>query len=272
MTNTSPQSSIRLRQTALITGASIGIGYELAKIFAADQYDLVLVARNDERLNAVKNELEARHGISAGVLVADLAEPTAPAAIYDRLRREGVQVDVLVNNAGFGQYGEFHRGDLQRYLDMVQVNVTALVHLTGLFLPGMVARRKGRVLNVASTAGFQPGPLMAVYYATKAMVVSFSNAIHAELAGTGVTVTTLCPGPTRTEFHVRAETGRSRLFRGPMMMKADAVARAGYNGMQRGKMVVIPGAVNNVLMFGATRLLPRALVTKMVGVLQRHER
>jgi short-subunit dehydrogenase len=272
MTKASAQSPSRPRQTALITGASTGIGYELAKIFAAEQYDLVLVARNEERLHAVKKELEARNGISARVLAADLADPAAPATIHDLLQREGVQIDVLVNNAGFGQYGDFHRGDLRRYLDMVQVNITALVHLTGLFLPGMVARRKGRVLNVASTAGFQPGPLMAVYYATKAMVVSFSNAIHAELAGTGVTVTTLCPGPTRTEFHVRAETGRSRLFRGPMMMKADAVARAGYDAMQRGKMVVIPGAVNNMLMFSATRLLPRAWVTRMVRVLQRHDR
>jgi short-subunit dehydrogenase len=260
----------RSRQTALITGASAGIGYELAKIFAADRYDLVLVARREGRLTLLKGELEEQYGISARILAKDLTEPTAAEEIFEELSGDGgAQIDVLVNNAGIGRYGDFKDSDATKDLDMIQLNVTSLVHLTRLFLPGMVERGHGKVMNVASTAAFQPGPLMAVYYATKSFVVSFSNAIHTELAGTGVTVTAFCPGPTRTEFHGQAGTQGVRLFES-MMMDADKAARVGYEGMRKRKMVVIPGAMNNVMMFVSTRLLPRSFVPRLVRFMQGH--
>src|SRR5262245_5917651 len=183
---------------ALITGASSGIGLELAKLFAADHINLVLLARNEERLNKVSWELRARHSVQARVLVKDLASPTAPQEIFDELR--DTPISMLVNNAGFGLYGPFLSGDLRGHSELMQVNMTALVQLTHLFAQPMVTRRTGRIMNVASTAAFQPGPLINVYYASKAFVHSFTYALAKELKGTGVTVTTLCPGTTHTEF------------------------------------------------------------------------
>ncbi|HEX5725886.1 MAG TPA: SDR family oxidoreductase [Longimicrobiaceae bacterium] len=258
---------------ALITGASGGIGAELAKLFAADGHDLVLVARDTARLEAVGAALAAAHGVRHHVVPADLADPAAPDAVLARVRELGVAVEALVNNAGFGLYGTFVRTgpepatDLRRELDLLQVNVAALTHLAKLFLPEMVARRRGRLLNVASTAAFQPGPLMAVYYASKAYVLSFSEALAVELDGTGVTVTTLCPGPTRTDFQAAASLEGTRLFRAPNVMSAGAVARAGYRGMRAGKRVVIPGTVNKV-MAHATKLVPRALAARVAKAAQ----
>src|SRR5258705_10147996 len=186
---------------ALITGASSGIGYELAKLFAADQVNLVLVARNETRLKQVADELRAGHGVSARVLPKDLSLATAPVEIFDALR--DMPISVLVNNAGFGWRRQFAKGELQRSLEMMHVNMDALVQLTCLFAQQMVARGQGRILNVASTAAFQPGPWTAIYYASKAFVFSFSVALAEELAATGVTVTTFCPGPTRTGFFDR---------------------------------------------------------------------
>jgi short-subunit dehydrogenase len=244
------------RGTALVTGASAGIGLAIARACAGDGWDVVLVARGEPALRAAATELE-RLGVRARYLVADLARPEAPAELAARLESEGTRVDALVNNAGFGLVGPFQTNDWARERDMIQVNVTALSELTKRLLPGMVARRSGRVLNVASTAAFVPGPLMAVYYATKAYVLSFSQALANELAGTGVTVTALCPGPVRTRFAETAGAGSSNLFQGPLVMDAERVAQIGYAAMMRGRAVVVPGLLNRILTQG-TRLMPRA--------------
>jgi hypothetical protein len=259
------------RPVALVTGASMGLGAEFARLFAAEGHDLVLTARNGERLAMLKKEVENLHGVTAHVLVADLADPRAPVAIHDNLRMAGIEVDVLVNNAGFGMYGKFHESDFQTELEMVQVNMIALMHLTKLFMRDMVARRRGRILNVASTAAFQAGPMQSVYYASKAFVLSFSEAIGNELKGTGVTVTALCPGPTATGFQERANVGGLRGLRLMMRVSPEAVVRAGYNGMKHGRPVVIPGLLNNLHVF-LLRLVPRRLVTNVVRRLQTHPR
>jgi short-subunit dehydrogenase len=257
------------RPVALVTGASLGLGAEFARLLASEGYDLVLTARNAGRLDTLRKEVENLHGVTAHVLVADLADPRAPLAIHDHLRKAGIEVDVLVNNAGFGMYGKFHESDLQTELEMVQVNIIALMHLAKLFARDMVSRRRGRIVNVASTAAFQAGPMQAVYYASKAFVLSFSEAMGNELKGTGVTVTALCPGPTPTGFQERANVGRLRGLRLMMRVSPEAVVRAGYNGMKRGQPVVIPGGLNNVHVF-LLRLVPRRLVTSVVRSIQTH--
>ena len=254
------------RQTALITGASGGIGLELARVFARHGYNLVLVARRAVELGQIQRDLEQR-GITVRVIVTDLTAPRAPFEVCDELKASGVVVDVLVNNAGYATYGKFHELDLDHELNMIQLNVMALTALTGLLLPGMVQRGSGRILNIASTAAFQPGPLMAVYYATKAFVLSFSEAIANELRGTGVRVTALCPGPTRTVFQARAHMQQSRLLAGRRIMDARTVARAGYAGMMQGKTVVIPGP-GNWLLVQAVRATPRGLTTRIVRFAQ----
>src|SRR3954469_20394085 len=209
------------RQTALITGASGGIGLELARVFAAHGYDLVLVARSGGKLEELAAELRTGHGIAARVIAKDLARPESPEDLARELEAAGVTVDVLINNAGFATFGPFVAADLHAELEELQLNVVTLTHLTKKLLPGMVARRRGGVLNVASTAAFQPGPFMAIYYATKAYVLSFSEALAEELAGTGVSVTALCPGPTATGFQQRAAMQDSKLFSG-LLKVADA--------------------------------------------------
>ena len=254
-------------QTALITGASGGIGYELAKLCARDGYHLILVARNQEKLRQLAAELQSAYGVSVRVLAKDLSLPAAPHEIFTELQRSSIAVDLLVNNAGYGTYGFFHQADATTQLNMIQLNVAALTHLTRLFLPPMLARGHGKMLQVASTAAFQPGPLMAVYYATKAYVLSFSNALANELKGTGVTVTALCPGSTRTGFQERAGMGTAlRLFR-LGVMDAATVARAGYRGMQKGKAIVIPGLMNRLTALSA-RIVPRNVATCVVRYLQ----
>ena len=253
--------------TALITGASSGIGLELASIAAQDGHDLVLVARQRERLESVGRGLAEEYGVKVSVLPKDLAGPAAPAELARELAERGIAVDVLVNNAGLGVYGFFAETPLDRELEMIQVNLTALTHLTKLLLPAMLGRRRGRILNVASTAAFQPGPLMAVYYATKAYVLSFSEALASETAGTGVTVTALCPGPTHTEFQQRAGFKPIPLMQSPLVTGAADVARAGWSGMKRGKRIVVPGFANRVLI-QAERVTPRRLVTAIARKLQ----
>lgn len=254
---------------ALITGASTGIGYALSRLFAADRHNLVLVARQEQRLTQVADELHREFGIAAKVLVADLARPEAPQMIVDTVRKESLQISYLVNNAGIGLGGKFAETDLATELAMMQINMGALVHLTKLFLPDMLARRSGRIMNVASTAAFQPGPLMAVYYATKAFVLSFSEAIANELKGTGVTVTALCPGPTESEFQKRAHIENTRLIKGKLMgwMTAEEVAKIGYEGLMKGKRLVIPGLINK-LGVHSVRISPRAVVTQVARLLQ----
>lgn len=254
------------RTCALVTGASGGIGEELARLLAADGRDLVLVARRRDKLEALAAELSAKHNVRARALASDLARPAAPREIFEELEREGVRVEVLINNAGFGSYGPFVETDLRAELDLLEVNIVALTHLTKLFLPAMVARRRGYVMQVASTAAFQPGPLMAVYYASKAYVLHFSEALANELEGTGVVVSALCPGPTETGFVAAAGMSDSKLFdRGAM--SAREVAEAGYRGLLKGKAIVIPGLRNSVIA-RTVGFLPRGLITRVVRGLQ----
>jgi short-subunit dehydrogenase len=226
-------------KTALVTGASAGLGRELARLFAADGHDLVLVARRRPALEDLAAEL-AERGVKARVMAEDLADPGAPERILYQLQRDGVAVEYLVNNAGVGSVGTFADSDMVRELAMVQVNVTSLVHLTRLFLADMITRRSGRILNLGSTAGFQPGPYMAVYYASKAFVNSFTEALSFELQGTGVTATVCCPGATATEFGAVAGNGETRLFRMGAMDAAE-VARHAYRAMMAGKAMSLPG-------------------------------
>jgi short-subunit dehydrogenase len=235
-------------KTALITGATFGIGYELAKIFANQKYDLVLIARNRERLNEIESELKRNNNIRIKTVVKDLSNPSAPSEIFDELIYDKIDVDVLINNAGFGLLGPFSELSLQEQLDMIQVNITSLVHLTGLILPSMIKRGNGKIMNVASTAAFQPGPNMAVYYASKAFVLSFSKALYRELKDKGIIVTALCPGPTKTEFQKRARMENINLERSKLIpyMSAERVAKAGYKGLMKGQKVVIPGLMNKL--------------------------
>ena len=252
--------------TALVTGASGGIGEDLARLFAADGHDLVLVARSRDKLARLGDELSGKHSVSARVIASDLARPEAPREIHDELQRGGVQIDALVNNAGFGSYGLFAETDLGRELELLQVNVVALTHLTKLFLPAMLARRRGYVMNVASTASFQPGPLMAVYYASKAYVLNFSEALSNETEGTGVRVSALCPGPTATGFIAAAGMERSKLF-DRALMDSRAVAEAGYRGLLAGRRVVIPGFMN-ALTARTVGFLPRGMIMNIVRGIQ----
>jgi len=246
--------------SVLITGASGGIGYELAKLFAKDHHNLVLVARNGTRLAKVADELHRQFGVTVKAVALDLVEPDAPQSLFAQLKNEDVVVDILINNAGYGQFGEFSDVPLEESLGQIQLNITALTALTKLFLGPMLERRSGRIMNVASTAGFQPGPLMAVYYATKAYVISFSEALANELAGKGVSVTCLCPGATETGFAGRAGNDKTRLFKNLRPMDAKTVARAGYHGLFKGKTLVIPG-VRNWLVAESVRFSPRKVVT-----------
>ncbi|HKN17925.1 MAG TPA: SDR family oxidoreductase [Candidatus Sulfotelmatobacter sp.] len=247
-------------KTALITGASGGIGYELGKLFARDHYNLVLVARSADKLNQVAGELQGQFGITAKTLALDLAAGPAAKSLFDQVQGEGVVVDVLVNNAGFGVFGEFVPMAEEEILGQIQLNITALTQLTRSFLPAMVARRSGKIMNVASTAAFQPGPLMAVYYATKAYVLSFSEALANEVAGSGVVVSCFCPGATDTGFQKRAGMENSRLFKKIGAMNVETVARDGYRGLMSGKTLVISGA-QNWLVAESVRFAPRKLVT-----------
>ncbi len=244
--------------TVLITGASGGIGYELAKLFAHDHYNLVLVARSADKLAQIASELQA-HGVTVKIIALDLAEPPAPKFLFDQLQRESIAVDILINNAGFGVFGEFAQIPEEEILGQIDLNIRALTELTRWFLPPMIARRGGRIMNVASTAGFQPGPLMAVYYATKAYVISFSEAIANEVRNTGVTVTCFCPGATHTGFAARAGVDKSRLFK-LGAMSAEKVARDGYRAMMQGRTLAISGA-HNWLVAQSTRFAPRRMVT-----------
>ncbi|MDJ0615773.1 MAG: SDR family oxidoreductase [Calothrix sp. MO_192.B10] len=253
--------------TALITGASGGIGYELGRIFAKDKYNLVLVARNEAKLTQIANDFRTKFGITVTIIIKDLSLATAPEEIFNQLQQENIIVDVLVNNAGFGMYGLFQDTDLSTELQMLQVNVVCLTHLTKLLLKDMVKQGSGKILNVASTAAFQPGPLMAVYYATKAYVLSFSEAIANELEGTGVSVTALCPGPTKSGFQQRAAMEDSKMVKDRKIMDAKTVAQIGYRGLMSGKTVVIPG-IKNQLLAQSIRFTPRKLVTKIVRGMQ----
>jgi short-subunit dehydrogenase len=249
------------RDSALITGASGGIGEELAKLCAAHGYDLVLVARSEERLRKLAGDLIGKHGIRAVALPTDLADPAAPGRLWQELAQEGIEVDVLINNAGFGTQGPFAEMEVDAVNSMLQVNIAALTLLTRLFLPSMIRRGRGKVLNVASTAAYFPGPFMAEYYASKAYVLSLTQALANELQGTGVTATALCPGPTSTGFAERAGVAHANLFQ-RSVMAVEQVAREGFEGMLRGSAVVIPG-VRNRWLARLSVVAPRSLLAKV---------
>lgn len=253
-------------KTALITGASSGIGLELAHIFAKNGSDLVLVARSEDKLESLAQELSEAHKIIVKIIVKDLSDKNSPMEIFDELEKENIEIEYLINNAGFGGYGKFYNTDWKKEEEMIQVNITALAELTKLFMQQMVKRNSGRIMNVASTAAFQPGPLMSVYYASKAFVLSLSDAIAYELKDTNVTVTCLCPGPTKSNFHNIANIKASKLAKGINATSYD-VALYGYNAMMKGKSVAIEGFMNKLLAF-ATRLMPRRLVLRTVYKIQ----
>jgi uncharacterized protein len=251
---------------ALITGASSGIGLELARILAHHGHDVVLVARQEGKLRALAAELTG-HGVRAEAVAADLAVPGAAAALVARVRSLGIDVDVLVNNAGFGHYGRFAETSLDTELSMIQLNIVALTELTKRLLPEMIARRSGRIMNVASTAAFFPGPLMAVYYATKAYVLSFSEAIANELEDSGVTVTALCPGPTASGFQAAASLEESKLVAGRKLPTARDVAQEGYDALMSGKPLVVTGLSNKLTVL-APRFMPRRAMAAVVRAAQ----
>lgn len=245
----------------LITGATCGIGYELSRIFAANRYNVVLVARNLPRLTEIAETLKKEYGIMAEIIPQDLSDPQAPAKIYNELQQRSIQIDVLVNNAGFNEYGAFHKTRSEKEVQMIQVNMTSLTFLTKLLLPEMIDRHYGKILNLGSIGSYAPGPLNAVYCATKAYVLSFSEALAEELQGTGVDVTVLCPGATATEFAKRAQMENTSIFKG-QVMDARRVAEIGFNALMQGKNIVIPGLRNRILVF-LLRFTPRKAILRM---------
>ena len=254
-------------QTALVTGASMGIGVDLAACFAKDGYDLILAARSEAALNDVAGKLARQYGVKVTPIVADLGVPGGGQSLADAIVAKSLMVDVLVNNAGYGKAGAFDGSDRATQLGMIDLNDRALVELTHIYWPRMLAMKRGGILNVASTAAFQPGPLMAIYYASKAFVLSFSEALWKEAEGTGVHVSCLCPGPTTSHFRERAGTGATRLSRLGTPMSSASVARMGYRGFQRNRRVVVTG-VRNVLLAGLAPLLPRRTLLGMVHNMQ----
>lgn len=257
-------------KTALITGASGGIGAELARLFAKDGTNLILVARSKDKLDALKTELEAPHNISVTVFAEDLTRQDAAQSLYDFTQTQHLSVDFLVNNAGFGDWGLFADCNLEKQQQMMQLNIVTLTNLTKLFLPHMISRKSGRILNVASVASFMPGAKMSVYYASKAFVRSFSEALSVELKQTksGVTVTALCPGPVKTDFWNRAEAEKSSIFSHMLFATSDFIARYGYKKMLNGKPLAIPGITTQAAVL-LTKLLPRSWVRNMVYFVQK---
>jgi short-subunit dehydrogenase len=254
-------------QTALVTGASAGIGVDLAECFARDGYDLILAARSEGALTEVANRLASAHGVKATAIAVDLGAHGGGSTLANAIAQRGLNVDVVVNNAGYGHAGALTSSDLQTQLGMIDLNVRALVELTYIYWDRMLANKRGGVLNVASTAAFQPGPLMANYYASKAYVLSFSEAMWEEARGTGVHVSCLCPGPTVSKFRERAGTGKTRLAQASKAMESMPVARAGYEAWKRNKRVIVTGS-RNAFQAGLIKYLPRETVLKIVRNVQ----
>lgn len=250
-------------KTVLITGASSGIGLELARIFAAKGFNLIIVSRNVIELSKLKTELTEKHKVYVEEIVKDLSVPGAAKEVYDEVKSLSFEVDYLINNAGFGDFGEFYKSDWDKQERMINVNILALTHLTRLYLPEMIKKGSGKIMNVASTAAFQPGPLMSVYYASKAFVLSFSEAIANEAEGTGVTVTALCPGPTKSGFQKAANVESSKRLNANSIPDSKAVAEFGYKAMMKGKRVAVHGIMNKELAFFARRL-PKSVILKTV--------
>lgn len=257
-----------MEKRTLITGATSGIGLEMARLMASKGHDLVLVARRKEKLEALKKELEHGYDVSVDIFVKDLAETGASLEVFNFTVRNNIHVDILINNAGFGDYGKFYYRDLEKQSRMIKVNIVALMELTHLYLPEMLTDSKGRIMNVASVAGFQPGPLMSVYYASKAFVLSFTEALSVELRGSGVRVTALCPGPTVTDFGRVAEFRRSEKLKNLKGHSAQEVAEYGIRALFANKVIAIPGKLNKTLVLMA-KLMPRSLVRRLVYYIQK---
>jgi len=258
---------MKAKKVALITGASTGIGKEFAHIHAENGGDMIIVARSKEKLDTLKSDLEKKYSVKVMVIAKDLSLPEAPREVYDEVRSAAIEVDYLINNAGFGGRGKFHEREWKQDLGMINLNITALTTLTRLFLPDFVKRDEGRVLNVSSTASLMPGPLQAVYFATKAYVTSFSNAIAEELHDTNITVTALLPGATETEFATTAGFDNKGMFKNAF--NARGVAEDGYYGMLKGKLNVISGITfSQKLMMPATKLAPKKFVLKTIRKMQ----
>ena len=252
-----------MKQVALITGASSGIGKELAKIHAEKGGDLVLVARREKELTKLKNNLESEYKVRVVIILKDLSDIKTPAEIFAETEKLGIQVEYLVNNAGFGGHGLFHEREMEKDLSMVNVNITSLMLLTRLYLPGMVNRGNGKILNVSSTASFLPGPLQAVYYASKAFVTSFSQAIAEELKGTGITVTALCPGPVATEFFATANMHGVKMLKTQKAMTPAKTAAIGYRDMMKGRLLSFDNGLLKFSLNWMVPLLPRRWVLKI---------
>ena len=267
----SPARRGESRLIAIITGASSGIGRDFAEMFARDNYDLILVARRREALESISRTLSERYGISCDPFVADLAKRLERERLAVRLRSVDQNIGALVNNAGIGTHGYFRETDIERELEIVEVNIAALTHLTKLVLPGMLARRTGRIVNISSVAAFQPGPLMSVYYASKAYVQSFSEALSEEMVGTGVTVTAVCPGPTESEFQSSSGLHPDAPTVGSALMTSREVVELAYDGVTQGKRVVVTGLRNKMVVF-ANRVLSRKRMTRLVRRLQERRR
>ena len=256
-----------MNTTALITGASSGIGKELARIHAEHGGDLIIVARRAEKLTALKLELEHKHSVNVMTITKDLSNPNAAKELFEDIQKLNIQIDYLINNAGFGLRGKFHELPWERQLQMINLNMVALTELMHLFLPGMVARNSGKILNTSSTASFMPGPLQAVYFATKAYVTFLSNAIAEELHDTDITVTNLMPGATETEFAKTADMERTGLFE--KAFSARSVAEDGYNAMLKGKMDVVSGLTfGQNLMMKTLPFTPKKMVLKQIRQMQ----
>lgn len=245
--------------TALVTGASSGIGYEISRILASDGHDLVLVARREENLRQLSHYLQREYKVHVTYIAADLSDPASAQRIYDAVKAQNIPIDILVNNAGTGSWGAFTKLDADRDLKILQTNIVALTQLTKLFSRDMVKRGLGKILNIGSVSGFMPGPFMAVYHASKAYVLSFSLALRAELKGTGVSVTAFCPGPTSSEFHQVAGTLDLPILKRVNMMGSAQVARLAIKAMHKRKAVEVPGTLNKLMSF-LPRFFPPLLV------------
>ena len=256
-----------MTQYTLITGASSGIGYEFAKVCAENKHNLILIARSSQKLQELKSQLEKEHPIQIHLISKDLSHPSAPQEIFDEIKHLDLNVEILINNAGFGNHGPFQTTDWQTESDMIQVNVTTLTHLTKLFLPSMIENNSGKILTVASTAAFFPGPYMAIYYATKAFVLSFSESLAEELADTNVTVTCLAPGQTQSNFQNTAQLRNARMFQGDLPT-AQQLAQYGYRELMNGTRVAVYGYLNKAATILAN-FIPRTLRAKIVKRVQK---
>jgi uncharacterized protein len=254
-------------KTALITGSSNGIGLELARVHAENGDNLVLIARNKCKLDELKKELEENHKVNVLTICKDLSLPDAAKEVYDEVKQKGILIDYLINNAGFGDYGLFSESDWTRQEKMISLNITALTQFTWLYLPDLIKQGEGKIMNVASTASFQPGPTMSVYFASKAFVLSFSEAVNNEVCDKGITITALCPGATHSGFQAAAAMQDSKIFEGNNFPTSREVAEFGYKAMMKGKTVAIHGLKNRI-MANSVRFAPRSLVVKTARKMQ----